>query len=233
MRGVSTHLIVFKLPRIQDHKNMFLMEYQNPTSLIAESSDEYVDISGNKRKHLYMKGVFVQGNVKNANQRVYPVSEIKKAVDSINRIIKEGADVLGEADHPADLKINLDRVSHKITEMWMEGFDGMGKLQVLPTPMGNIVKALLESQVKLGVSSRGSGNVNESTGQVSDFEIITVDVVAQPSAPNAYPKPIYEGLMNFRRGSELLEIAAEARYNPKVQKFLADGIANFIRDLKV
>jgi len=131
------------------------------------------------------------------------------------------------------LKINLDRVSHMITEMWMDGPNGYGKLKILPTPMGQLVKTMLESGVKLGVSSRGSGNVAESTGNVSDFEIVTVDVVAQPSAPNAYPKAIYEGLLNMRNGHTVLEIAREANGNAKVQKYLKDEVLRLIKDLKI
>jgi hypothetical protein len=138
------------------------------------------------KKNLYMKGVFIQGGVKNQNQRVYPLDEIQKAVNSIDERLKGGLSVLGEADHPEELTVNLDRVSHMIETMWMDGPNGIGKLKILPTPMGNIVKTLLESGAKLGVSSRGTGNVNES-GQVADFEIVTVDIVAQPSAPDAYP----------------------------------------------
>ena len=112
-------------------------------------------------KNLYMKGIFIEGGVKNANQRVYPVHEITKAVSQINDQIKEGHSVLGEVDHPDDLKINLDRVSHMIQGMWMDGPCGHGKLKILPTPMGELVKAMITSGVKLGVSSRGSGEVNE------------------------------------------------------------------------
>ena len=136
-------------------------------------------------KDLYMKGICIQGGVKNANERVYPVAEITDAVTTINEQIKNGNSVLGEVDHPDDLKINLDRVSHMIESMWMDGPNGYGKLKILETPMGQLVKTMIEGGVKLGVSSRGSGNVSESTGQVADFEIVTVDVVAQPSAPNA------------------------------------------------
>ena len=167
--------------------------------------------SDGKGKNLFLKGIFVQGGVKNANQRVYPVDEIGKAVEQINKQIKEGYSVLGELDHPDDLKINLDRVCHLITDMWMDGPNGFGKLKILPTPMGQLVTTMLTSGVKLGVSSRGSGNVNESSGHVSDFEIVTVDIVAQPSAPNAYPKPVYEGLMNMRYGHRVIEIANDAK----------------------
>jgi hypothetical protein len=195
---------------------------------------ESVSPSGQKQKDLYMKGIFIQGDVKNYNQRVYPVYEIKKAVDSINKLINENISIFGEADHPADLKINLDRISHVITSMWMEGANGYGKLKIIPTPMGNIIKTILESNCKLGVSSRGSGNVNESTGQVSDFEIITVDVVANPSAPNAFPVPIYESLRNFKRsGDELFEMAYEVNNNKKVQKYLQEEVIKFINGLKI
>ena len=153
-------------------------------------------------KNLCMKGVFIQGNVRNQNQRIYPLHEIAHAVKSINERVQGGESILGELDHPEELSINLDRVSHMITEMWMEGENGCGNLKVIPTPMGNIVKTMLESGVKLGVSSRGSGNV-EDGGSVSDFDIITMDVVAQPSAPNAYPKSIYESLYNMKGGSQI------------------------------
>ena len=189
--------------------------------------------SANDGKDLYMKGICIQGGVKNANSRVYPVSEITDAVSSVNEQIKSGNSVLGEVDHPDDLKINLDRVSHMIENMWMDGPNGYGKLKILPTPMGNLVKTMLESGVKLGVSSRGSGNVSESTGNVSDFEIVTVDVVAQPSAPNAYPVAIYEGLLNMRGGHKVLNMAREANGDVKVQKYLKEEMIRLIRDLKI
>jgi len=194
-------------------------------------SEDATDGSGKKK--LRMEGVFIEGGVKNANERVYPVHEIEKAVSSINDQIKGGYSVLGEVDHPDDLKINLDRVSHMIDKMWMDGPAGFGKLTILPTPMGQLVEAMLTSGVKLGVSSRGSGNVNESSGHVSEFEIITVDIVAQPSAPHAYPKAIYEGLMNMRGGEKVFEMACEANQNQKVQKYLQEGIKRLIKDLKL
>jgi hypothetical protein len=184
-------------------------------------------------KDLYMKGICIQGGVKNANKRVYPVNEIRDAVSTLNEQINQGMSVLGEVDHPDDLKVNLDRVSHMVTEMWMDGPNGYGKLKVLPTPMGNLVKTMLESGVKLGVSSRGSGNVKEASGDVSEFEIVTIDVVAQPSAPDAYPTAIYEGLLNMRGGQQLLGVAAEVRENQKAQKYLKEGILRLIKDLKI
>ena len=196
--------------------------------LIVES---IVDESG--KKSLKMEGIFIEGGVKNANERVYPVHEIETAVNNINKQINEGYSVLGEVDHPDDLKINLDRVSHMIEKMWMDGPTGRGKLKVLPTPMGQLVEAMITSGVKLGVSSRGSGNVNESSGHVSDFEIVTIDIVAQPSAPHAYPKAIYEGLMNMRGGQQVFEMEREASQDQKVQKYLKEAVKGFIKDLKL
>ena len=189
--------------------------------------------TANDGKDLYMKGICIQGGVKNANDRVYPVAEISNAVTQINDQIKDGHSVLGEVDHPDDLKVNLDRVSHMVESMWMDGANGFGKLKILPTPMGQLVKTMLESGVKLGVSSRGSGNVQESSGDVSEFEIVTVDIVAQPSAPGAYPKAIYEGLLNMRNGHNILQIAREANGDVRVQKYLKDEMVRLIKELKI
>ena len=197
----------------------------NQANLVLENANE--------GKDLYMKGIMIQGGVRNANQRVYPVNEIGRAVKTLNDQITEGFSVLGEVDHPEGLNINIDRVSHMITECWMDGDNGYGKLKILPTPMGNLVKTMLEAGVKLGVSSRGSGNVSEDgSGNVSDFEIITVDVVAQPSAPGAYPTAIYENLMNARGGMKAWELAQATKHDVKAQKYLKESLINMISKLQ-
>jgi hypothetical protein len=202
-------------------------------NLSFDQAKMVVESDGHEGKNLYMKGICIQGGVRNQNQRVYPVNEIGRAVKTLNDQIAGGYSVLGEVDHPDDLRINLDRVSHMITEMWMEGTNGYGKLKILPTPMGNLVRTMLESGVKLGVSSRGSGNVSDNgSGEVSDFEIITVDVVAQPSAPGAYPTPIYEHLMNSRGGYSALRIAQEVKGDPKAQKYLKESLLGIISKLR-
>ena len=185
-----------------------------------------------ENKNLYLKGICIQGGVKNANQRIYPVSEIGNAVKTLKDQIDGGYSVLGEVDHPDDLKVNLDRVSHMITDMWMDGPNGFGKMKILPTPMGNLVKTMLQSGVKLGVSSRGAGEVNESTGEVNGFEIITVDVVAQPSAPGAYPTPIYEHLMNTKGGYGAIRAAHEVSQDAKAQKYLKEQMLRVIKGLQ-
>jgi hypothetical protein len=202
-------------------------------NLSFDQAKVVVESEGENGKNLYMKGIFIQGDKRNQNQRVYPAREIARAVKTLNDQVSVGYSVLGEVDHPDDLRINLDRVSHMITEMWMDGTDGYGKLKILPTPMGNLVKTMLESGVKLGVSSRGSGNVKEDgSGEVSDFEIITVDVVAQPSAPGAYPTPIYEHLMNTRGGFSSLRIAKEVQGDPKAQKYIKESLLRVIGGLQ-
>ena len=194
-------------------------------------TEEAADGSGGKT--LKLKGICIEGGVRNANERVYPVTEIARAVDTINEQIKTGHSVLGEVDHPDDLKINLDRVSHMIEKMWMEGPCGYGTLKILPTPMGELVKTMLTNGVKLGVSSRGSGNVNDSNGHVSDFEIVTVDVVAQPSAPNAYPTAIYEGLLNHRGGQRLLDMFKDPANSNKAKRLVKDEVIRLIQGLKI
>ena len=196
----------------------------NVKSRIVESDDG--------SKSMFMEGIFVQGDVKNANERVYPVKEIARAVEQVQAKIKEGFPVLGECDHPPELTVNVDRVSHIIENMWMDGSNGFGKLKIVPTPMGNIIRTLIESGATLGVSSRGSGEVDHA-GKVSNYEIITVDIVAQPSAPEAYPKAIYEGLMNMQGGYDTWKLAQNVQNDKYAQKYLSKEIVKFIRELKL
>jgi len=205
--------------RLQEHLTF------DQASIVTEAKDD-----GNGGKSMYMEGIFVQGNQVNQNKRVYPQSEIQKAVGTIQKRIDDGYTVLGEADHPDDLQVNLVRVSHMIERMWMNGQDGYGRLKLLPTPMGNICITLLGNGVKLGVSSRGSGNVGDG-GKVSDFEIQTVDIVANPSAPDAYPDPLYETIMNGRRGNILLDVADAVNHDKVAEKYLQKEILNFINKL--
>lgn len=188
------------------------------------------DEGSDGHKSLHLNGICIQGDIRNANQRVYSSEEIGRAVKTLNEQISGGYSVLGEVDHPEDLKINLDRVSHMITKMWMDGPNGYGKLKIIPTPMGQLVQTMLESGCKLGVSSRGSGEV-DNDGKVQGFEIITVDIVAQPSAPGAYPTPVYEHLMNNKGGYQAYKIATEVKGDPKAQKYIAESLKRLIAGL--
>ena len=207
-------------------KNYLSEQLSYDQAKIVLESEEGSD--GNKSLHL--NGICIQGDIRNANQRVYSSQEIGRAVKTLNEQISGGYSVLGEVDHPQDLKINLDRVSHMITKMWMDGPNGYGKLKLLPTPMGKLIETMLTSGVKLGVSSRGSGEVDNS-GNVQGFEIITVDVVAQPSAPGAYPTPVYEHLMNNTGGYKAYRIAQEVQGDVKAQKYIAESLKRIISGL--
>ena len=208
-------------------KKLTLAEHlsYDQAKIVLESEED-----GKGGKSLHLNGICIQGDIRNANQRVYSSQEIGRAVKTLNEQISGGYSVLGEVDHPADLKINLDRVSHMITKMWMDGPNGYGKLKILPTPMGKLIESMLEAGVKLGVSSRGSGDV-DNNGYVQGFEIITVDVVAQPSAPGAYPTPVYEHIMNAAGGNTALRIAQEVQGDPKAQKYISESLMRIIKGL--
>lgn len=187
--------------------------------------DAKTDSNGTKK--LCMKGIMLQADVQNGNRRVYPLNEIKKAVDTLNEKIQKFGPVPGECAHPDGLEINIDRISHSISEMWMDGRNGMGKLTLLPTPLGNVIRTLLENNVKLGVSSRGSGEVDDF-GRVKDFQIITIDIVSTPSAPEAYPQTIYEKLMYATNQKEIMKLAEAISYDNSAQKFFQREIISWM-----
>jgi hypothetical protein len=177
-------------------------------------------------KQSYLSGVFMQADIENGNGRVYPGAEITSAVKNVNQRITEGLSVFGELNHPDNLTIDLNNVSHIITEMKMEGTNAIGKAKLLNTPKGQIVKAILEGGGKLGVSSRGSGNVNE--GRVSQFSIVTVDIVATPSAPGAYPSHVMEALNNERK---VITLAEASMHDPAAQKYFKHELSKFFEML--
>jgi len=167
---------------------------------------------GGKKSH-FIEGVFLQGAIKNRNGRMYPVQTLQREVDKYNEsYIKKGRS-LGELGHPDGPTINLDRVSHLITSLKQEGNNFVGKARILDTPMGNIAKSLLDEGVKLGVSSRGLGSIKEENGLkivADDFMLATAaDIVADPSAPDAFVNGIMEGKEWVWEGGTLREELAE------------------------
>lgn len=193
--------------------------------LIVEGADN-LDAFG-KPKSYYLAGTFIQGDIRNHNGRIYPLSEIRRAVNQIAERISNGESVLGEMDHPEQLQINLDRVSHVITEMHMEGSNGCGKMKIIETvPSGQIIKGLLDAGIQLGVSSRGSGNVGPG-GYVSDFEIVTIDIVANPSGPSCLPNAIREA----RKRKEINYLSNEAIHDRRAQEYLKEELIKMIRSL--
>jgi len=201
-----------------------LIEELMPTeaNLITENSQD--------GKNMWLSGIFMQGDIKNRNGRVYPITEIGLAVKSAQERIRESKGIFGELDHPPSLTINLDRISHVITDLSLEGSNAIGRAKLLETPMGLIAKELLKSGVLLGVSSRGAGNVNESGG-VSQFQFVTVDIVAQPSAPNAFPNTVYESLIGqAKNGNNIIELATAVRDDPTAQKYLKREINKWLQE---
>ena len=171
----------------------------------------------------------MQAEIKNRNGRVYPISEISNAVTNAQTRIAESNGIFGELDHPQSLTINLDRISHVITEMRMDGNNAFGKAKLLDTPMGSIAKELVKSGVRLGVSSRGAGTVTESGG-VDGFQFVTVDIVAQPSAPGAIPDTVYESLQNSMHGVHALSLAEQMREDKAAQKYFKKEIMKFLEE---
>ena len=169
--------------------------------LIAEYNEQniecIVEAKEDGSKNHFIEGVFMQSEAKNRNGRIYPKAIMEKAVDKYvtEQVSKNRA--VGELNHPDGPTVNLDKVSHKITELNFKGNDVMGKAQILDTPMGNIVKGLLEGGVQLGVSTRGMGSLEEKSGIMyvkDDFVLNTVDIVQDPSAPTAFVNGIMEGV---------------------------------------
>lgn len=188
-----------------------------------------IEESSSDGKDMYLSGIMMQSSVVNGNGRVYPLNEIKAAVDFAQKRIQEGHFIAGELNHPSDLQINLERVSHIITEIRMDGNNAVGKMKLLNTPMGIIAKNLLEGGLRLGVSSRGSGSVVE--GQVQGFQFLTVDIVSTPSAPDAYPQSIRESLEIAQNGASIKTLAEAVAHDKAAQKYLAKEIRSFIEML--
>ena len=168
--------------------------------LITEEISDVKFITEGKgsKKKMYIEGVFLQGDLKNRNGRMYPVNTLAKEVNRYNEAFVAKGRALGELGHPDGPTVNLDRVSHKITSLRQEGNNFVGKAQLLETPMGKIAKSLLDEGVTLGVSSRGVGSLRESSNGCKvvgeDFMLATAaDIVADPSAPDAFVSGIMEG----------------------------------------
>jgi len=170
---------------------------------------------------LYMSGRLQTADKQNGNGRVYPYDVLKREMDNYMKIVEDDR-ACGELDHPDDSVVNLKNVSHLVTDVWWQGKDVMGKLKVLDTPSGRILKDLVNAGVKLGISSRGLGSVTESSdGRTvtveNDFQLICFDIVSEPSTPNAYVYPKGEGAVSTR-----LREVRENSINNLFKKILGD-----------
>jgi hypothetical protein len=187
--------------------------------LITEEIDqvEVIVEERNGKKNLFIEGIFLQGEIKNRNGRMYPMNTLSREVGRYNENFVCKGRALGELGHPDGPTVNLDRVSHKITSLRQEGNNFIGKAQILSTPMGNIAKSLLGEGVKLGVSSRGVGSLNKTNEGYSvvgeDFTLATAaDIVSDPSAPDAFVDGIMEGKEWVWDGDVLRERYAQKTY---------------------
>lgn len=201
--------------------------------LIEENFNGVIPLveSAKNGKKMYLKGVFARSETKNLNGRIYDKQELTEQVNIVNEKAKLGRYVLGHLDHSSNLEIRLEDVSHKIVEMWMEGNDAYGKAEVIEShPKGQILKALIESGVSVGVSTRGAGQVNESTGRVNGFTMVTVDAVAVPSA-SAYPETVMEQLAMDKRGGVITDLSEAVLHDPIAQKYFQAEIRKFIERL--
>lgn len=205
-------------------KHQMLVEHLNAAqgNIITEAV--------NDGKNVFLSGIVMQANIQNRNGRIYPLDEMTNAVNSMRQSIKEYGGVFGELDHPADrISINLDRVSHVITEVYMDGNNVMGKMKILDTPTGLIAKEIAKSGVRYGVSSRGTGVVSE--GIVSNFSLQTIDLVATPSAQGAYPSTVYESLQELKSGRKVMTLAESLREDEAAQKYFSKAVRDFINEL--
>ena len=167
------------------------------TEYVEQNLETICEAKKDGSKNYFIEGVFMQSNKKNRNGRIYEKKTMEKAVEKyINEQVKTGRAV-GELNHPEGPTVNLDKVSHKITDLHWQGNDVVGKASILKTPMGQIVEGLLEGGVKLGVSSRGMGSLVQKNGAQyvgDDFMLSTVDIVQDPSAPSAFVNGVMEGV---------------------------------------
>lgn len=186
----------------------------------------------NNHKDMYLSGTFMESEVINRNGRKYKRNEMATAVDSLNEIIKVHGGVIGEIDHPTTrLGSELKWASHIITEVRMDGTRGVGKMKLLDTPSGLIVKECIKGGYRPGVSTRGAGNVN-SDGVVENFAIQTIDIVVVQSAHNALPVTMYESLESMKTGKEVLSLAVSVKEDKKAQKYFEKAILEFIEEIK-
>ena len=178
---------------------------------------EFLVETRNGKKSMYIEGVFLQGNIKNRNGRMYPMETLRKEVGRYNENHVQSGRALGELGHPDTPTVNLDRVSHKIVSLKESGANFIGKAKILGTPMGKIASSLIDEGVKLGVSSRGIGSLKPTREGVNivgdDFMLATAaDIVADPSAPDAFVEGIMEGKDWVWDGGILREKFAERTY---------------------
>ena len=198
----------------------------NTVKLISEAIEDVEYITEDKEnggKNYKIRGVFMQADVKNRNGRVYPMEVLEKEVNRYNKKFINEDRAFGELGHPEGPTVNLERVSHMVTKLYPDGKNFVGEAKILKTPMGEIVKNLMDEGAKLGVSSRGMGSLDQRNGANyvrNDFYLATAaDIVADPSAPNAFVEGIMEGkVWVWNHGSLIESELVEMKKRLDVQK---------------
>lgn len=216
--------------------------YNDDCEILKESAED-------GKKHYYIEGIFMQGDIGNRNGRVYPSAILENEMKRYDRDFIQTKRALGELGHPAGPQINGDRVSHLIVNMRKDGSNFIGKAKILSTPMGEIVKTFMDEGVKIGVSTRGLGSVKQKNGLMEvqdDFHLATVDIVTDPSGPNCFVNGIMENTEyyydilsnNWKAAEALQETVKELKQEYKASKPRIDeskaikAFETFIRSLK-
>jgi hypothetical protein len=220
------------------------------TEVFNEDCEVLTEATEGGKKNYFIEGVFMQGDIKNRNGRIYPSQILEKEMNRYNNDFIQTKRALGELGHPDGPQINGDRVSHLITEMKRDGSNFIGKAKILGTPMGEIVKTFIDEGVKVGVSTRGLGSVKPTKEGImevqNDFHLSTVDVVTDPSGPNCFVNGIMENTEYYYdiasgtwRAQEIIEQAVKEvkkQYKRTIRKvdeaYAAKLLENFIRSLK-
>lgn len=219
------------------------------TEVFNEDCQVLTEASEDGKKNYFVEGIFMQGDIKNRNGRIYPSAVLEKEMNRYAKDFISTKRALGELGHPDGPQINGDRVSHLITEMKRDGSNFVGKAKILGTPMGNIVKTFIDEGVKVGVSTRGLGSVKPKNGIMEvqdDFHLATVDIVTDPSGPNCFVNGIMENTEYYYdiasgtwRAQEIIEEAVKEvkkEYKRTVKRideaYAARLFTNFVKSLK-
>jgi len=203
--------------------SILLIETLNPSEAkLVESTKD--------NKQWFLEGIFMQAEKKNGNGRVYPKTVLIEAVEKMQDKMSKGYNVLGELEHPEALTVNLNNVSHVIETLKWDGNNVLGRAKILDTPKGEIVKALLKEGIKLGVSSRGNGSTSykDDITLVESFNLITVDIVATPSAPEAFPTSLRESFESIYNNPKIVSLSEAVVEDKSAQRYFEKEIKNFL-----
>lgn len=201
--------------------------------LVEENFGGIITESCTEGQKTYLTGVMMEWGVRNRNGRIYKKEDMEKAVAMVNEAAANGQHILAELDHPNTLEVRLENVSHRLLELQIKGNQVVGRAEVLTKhPKGAILKSLLDHKVAVGVSSRGGGHVNESTGEVSNFSFVTIDAVATPSCKTARPTTIVESLEMYGRSKVIHDLAESVIHDAAAQKYFLKEMQKFINSIQ-